>query len=250
MRKKFIVGNMKMNKLPSEIGPYIERLKPLVKDAEGDVVLCVPSTNIQNAVLHTKGTNIKVGAQNMYWKAQGAFTGAVSPLMIKDLGAEYVLVGHSERRQLFIETDWSVNKKVAAALEYGLTPIVCIGENLEQRAHNRIEEVIIVQLSLALRDIPKHDIHKIIIAYEPLWAIGTGQTPKKEEVNEIIGWVREKIRTSYGEKIAEEMIIQYGGSVNATNSKRFFNMPEIDGGLVGGACLEPEEFAKIINYND
>ena len=248
MRKKVIAGNWKMNKLPNEAIDFTQKFTPLVKDAEAEVVLCVPYTNLFYALMHTQGTNVKIGAQNCYFEANGAYTGEVSPAMLKAIGVEYVIIGHSERRQYFAETDETVNKKTKAAFVAGLKPIVCIGESLEQREGGTAKEVVVAQIRLALEGLTEDQVRGTIVAYEPIWAIGTGKTATSEDANETIKWVREEIRNIFG-VVAEEVVIQYGGSVKSGNAKELFEMSDIDGGLVGGASLEAEEFSKIVNYN-
>jgi len=234
--------------LPNETISFIERLSPLVENSEAEVVICVPFVDLFYALMHTQGTNIKVGAQNMHWEKSGAYTGEVSPDMLKGVGVQYVIIGHSERRQYFAETDETVNKKLKAALAIGLKPIVCVGESLDQREAGIAKEVVTTQTKLALEGLSKEDVAKTIIAYEPIWAIGTGKTATKDDANDTIGWIREEVKNTYGE-IAEDVIIQYGGSVKSGNAKELFEMSDIDGGLVGGASLDAEEFAKIVNYN-
>ncbi len=248
MRKKVIAGNWKMNKLPNEAIELIEKLTPLVKDTDNEVVVCVPYIDLFYVLMQAQGTNIKVGAQNMHWEEKGAYTGEISGEMLSKMGVEYVIIGHSERRAYFAETDETVNKKIKAALSYNLKPIVCVGESLEQREAGVAKDVITKQTELALAGIAPESLEKIIIAYEPIWAIGTGKTATKEDANETIKWIREKIVEIYGQKIADGVIIQYGGSVKSSNAKDLFEMSDIDGGLVGGASLDAEEFAKIVNY--
>ena len=250
MRKKVIAGNWKMNKLPNETIALIEELIPLVKNTENEVVLCVPYTDLFYAILTAQGTNIKIGAQNMHFEEKGAYTGEVSGEMLKAIGVEYVIIGHSERREYFNETDETVNKKLKKALEIGLKPIVCVGEKLEQRENGEARIIVTTQTKLALEGLTKEDVKNTIIAYEPIWAIGTGKTATKEDANETISWIREEISKNYGNDIANCVIIQYGGSVKSGNAKDLFTMPDIDGGLVGGASLEAVEFSKIVNYNE
>ena len=249
MRKKIIAGNWKMNKLPNEAIDFIERFTPLVKDAEAEVILCVPYTNLFYSLMHVQGTNIKIGAQNCHFEENGAYTGEISPSMLKSIGVEYVIIGHSERRQYFAETDETVNEKTKAALDAGLKPIVCVGESLEQRESGAAKEVVTTQVKLALEGLTEEQVKGTIIAYEPIWAIGTGKTATSEDANETIKWIREEIKNSFG-TVAEEVIIQYGGSVKSSNAKELFGMSDIDGALVGGSSLEAEEFSKIVNYND
>ena len=248
MRKKVIAGNWKMNMLPNEAMNFIEQFAPLVKDTENEVILCVPYTDLFYALLHVQGTNIKIGAQNMHWEESGAYTGEVSGKMLKSIGVEYVIIGHSERRQYFAETDETVNKKIKSALANGLKPIVCVGETLEQREQGITKNIITDQVEKALEEISAESLKDIIIAYEPIWAIGTGKTATKEDANETIKQIREKIAEKYGQNVADGVIIQYGGSVKSSNAKELFEMSDIDGGLVGGASLKPDEFSKIVNY--
>ena len=247
MRKKVIAGNWKMNKLPNETISFFEEFAPLVKDTKNEVVICAPYTDLFYAILSAQNTNIKIGAENMHWEENGAYTGEVSPGMLKSIGVEYVIIGHSERREYFAETDETVNKKVKAAHNVGLKPIVCVGETLEQRESGNAKEIVTNQIKLGLRDLTNEQIESTIVAYEPIWAIGTGKTATKEDANETIKWIREEIANMYGKEIADQVIIQYGGSVKASNAKELFEMSDIDGGLVGGASLKPDEFAKIVN---
>ena len=248
MIKKVIAGNWKMNMLPNEAIDFIDKLAPLVKDTENEVVLCVPYTDLFYSLLTAQGTNIKIGAQNMHFEESGAYTGEVSGKMLKSIGVEYVIIGHSERRQYFNETDETVNKKIKAAFANGLKPIVCVGETLEQREDGKTEEVITKQTELALEGLTDEQVENTIIAYEPIWAIGTGKTATAEDANNSIKAIRNKICQIYGQMVGNGVIIQYGGSVKSTNAKELFEMSDIDGGLVGGASLKPDEFAKIVNY--
>ena len=248
MRKKVIAGNWKMNKLPNEAIEFITELEPLVKDTENEVVICVPYTDLFYALLHAQGTNIKIGAQNMHYEENGAYTGEVSGEMLKSIGVEYVIIGHSERRAYYNETDETVNKKLKKALALELKPIVCVGESLEQRESGTAKDVVTEQTRLALQGLNEEEVKNTIIAYEPIWAIGTGKTATKEDANETITWIREEIQKIYGNSVSDNVIIQYGGSVKSSNSKELFDMSDIDGGLVGGASLDPQEFAKIVNY--
>lgn len=249
MRKKIIAGNWKMNMLPNEAIQFIEGLEKLVKDTENEVVLCVPYTDLFYALMTAQGTNIKIGAQNMHWEEKGAYTGEISAEMLKSINVEYVIIGHSERRQYFAETDETVNKKIKKALQVELKPILCVGETLEQREAGIVEKIITTQTEKALEGLTKEQVEKVVIAYEPIWAIGTGKTATKEDANDAIKMIREKIAQIYGQNVAEGVIIQYGGSVKATNAKELFEMSDIDGGLVGGASLKLDEFEKIVNYN-
>ena len=247
MRRKIVAGNWKMNKTPSEAVELIKELLPLVKTQDVDVVFCVPFVDIKDAVELAKGSNVKIGAQNMYFEDKGAYTGEISPAMLKDCGVEYVIIGHSERRQYFCETDETVNKKLKKAFEYGFIPIVCCGETLEQREAGITLEWIKGQIKGAFSEIEKDDAKKVIIAYEPIWAIGTGRVATNEQAEEVCHAIRNVIEELYGKEIAEEIRVQYGGSVNAKNAADLFAQPDIDGGLVGGASLKAE-FADIVNY--
>jgi len=249
MRRKVIAGNWKMNMLPNEAIDFIQGLSEKVKGTENEVVLCVPYTDIFYSVMNAQDTNIKIGAQNMHWEEKGAYTGEVSAEMLKSVGVEYVIIGHSERRQYFAETDETVNKKLKKALAVGLKPIVCVGETLEQREQGITMQIITSQTEKALEGLEASDVEKVIVAYEPIWAIGTGKTATKEDANDAVKQIREKIAEKYGQNTANGVIIQYGGSVKASNAKELFEMSDIDGGLVGGASLKVEEFSNIVNYN-
>ena len=249
MRKKVIAGNWKMNMLPNEAIDYINEFAPLVKDTNNEVILCVPYTDLFYALLNVQETNIKIGAQNMHYEEKGAYTGEISPKMLKSIGVEYVIIGHSERRQYYNETDETVNKKIKAAFENGLKPIVCVGETLEEREQGKTKEKITTQTRRALEGLTKEQVSKVIIAYEPIWAIGTGKTATSEDANNSIKEIREEISKIYGKDVSECVIIQYGGSVKSSNAKELFETSDIDGGLVGGASLKPDEFAKIVNYD-
>ena len=237
-----------MNMLPNEAMQFIDTLAPLVKNTENEVILCVPYTDLFYSLLTAQGTNIKIGAQNMHFEESGAYTGEISGKMLKSIGVEYVIIGHSERRQYFNETDETVNKKIKAAFANGLKPIVCVGETLEQREAGQTVEIITSQIEKALDGLTEEQVENIIIAYEPIWAIGTGKTATAEQANETIKSIRDKICQMYGQMVSNGVIIQYGGSVKSTNAKEIFEMSDIDGGLVGGASLKPEEFSKIVNY--
>ncbi len=249
MRKKVIAGNWKMNMLPNEAISMITNLAPLVKDSDVEVVLCVPYTDLFYSLLTAQGTNIKIGAQNMHFEEKGAYTGEISAKMLKSIGVEYVIIGHSERRQYFAETDETVNKKIKTAFANNLKPIVCVGETLDQREQGIAFDVIQEQTKKALEGLSNEEVQKTIIAYEPIWAIGTGKTATKEDANDAIKKIREKIAEIYGQNIAEGVIIQYGGSMKPENAKDLLTMSDIDGGLIGGASLKAESFAKIVNYN-
>ena len=247
MRNKIIAGNWKMNKTPQEAKELIKELAPLVNDSEDDVVFCVPFVDIPAAIDALKGTNIAVGAQNMHWEEKGAFTGEISADMLYELGVEYVIIGHSERRQYFAETDETVNKKIHAALAHELIPIVCCGETLEHRENGETLDLVKSQIEKAFENISAEDAEGIIIAYEPIWAIGTGKVATKEQAQEVCAYIRMTINDLYGAKVADKIRIQYGGSVNADNACELFTIPDIDGGLVGGASLK-KDFAGIVNY--
>ena len=249
MREKVIAGNWKMNMLPGKTIEYIDQLAKKVEQSQKEVILFVPYTDLFYALLTVQGTNIKVGAQNMHFEDNGAYTGEVSGPMLKVINVEYVLIGHSERRKNFSETDEIVNKKLKAALRNGLKPVICIGESLEQKENGKTLEVVTNQIELALNGLTEQQVENTIIAYEPIWAIGTGKTATKEEANNTIKEIRNKIEKIYGHTVASKVIILYGGSVKSNNAKELFEMSDIDGGLVGGASLDPDEFSKIINYD-
>lgn len=248
MRKKVIAGNWKMNMLPNEAIKFIEDLAPLVKDTENEVILCVPYTDLFYALLTAQGTNIKIGAQNMHFEESGAYTGEVSAKMLKSINVEYVIIGHSERRQYFNETDETVNKKIKEAFANELKPIVCVGETLEERENGKTAQIITKQTELALEGLTNEQVENTIIAYEPIWAIGTGKTATSEDANNSVKEIRKKIEEIYGQETASRVIIQYGGSVKSSNAKELFEMSDIDGGLVGGASLKADEFSKIVNF--
>lgn len=247
MRKKIIAGNWKMNMTPSEAVKLVEELKPLVQNEAVDVVFCVPAIDIVPVAEAVKGTNIKVGAENMYFEESGAYTGEISPKMLVDAGVSYVVLGHSERREYFHETSEDVNKKMIKALEHGITPIMCCGESLTQREQGITIDWIRQQVKVGFQGISAEDAKKVVIAYEPIWAIGTGKTATTEQAEEVCYAIRNCIAEIYGPSIADEIRIQYGGSVNAGNAAELFAQPDIDGGLVGGASLKPD-FGKIVNY--
>lgn len=247
MRKPIIAGNWKMNKTAAEARELITALCPKVKDAKCDVVVCVPFTDIALAATLTAGTDIKVGAQNIAWADSGAFTGEISAAMLKEAGAEYVIIGHSERRQYFGETDESVCARLKQALKYGFKPIVCVGELLSEREGGLTESVCARQVEGAFNGVSAEDAVKTVIAYEPVWAIGTGKTATDEQANETIGYIRSVVGKLYGENVAQKMRIQYGGSMNAKNVAGLMAQPQIDGGLIGGASLKPDDFAVIVD---
>ena len=246
-RKKIIAGNWKMNMTPSEAVKLVETLKPLVKNDEVDVVFCVPAIDIVPVVEAAKGTNIQVGAENMYFEEKGAYTGEISPNMLVDAGVKYVVLGHSERRGYFGETDEDINKKMHKAFEHGLTPIMCCGESLEQREQGVTMDFIRQQVKIGFQGLTADQAKAAVIAYEPIWAIGTGKTATTEQAQEVCKGIRECIAEIYDEATAEAIRIQYGGSVNAATAPELFVQPDIDGGLVGGAALKPD-FGKIVNW--
>lgn len=250
MRKPIIAGNWKMNNTIAATKALITDLLPLVKDAKCDVVICTPYTDLATAVEMTKGSNVKVGAENVHWAEKGAFTGEISADMLLELGVEYVIIGHSERRQYFGETDQTVNTRVKTALAKGLKPIVCVGETLEEREGGKVEEVLVRQTTEALKDVASADLDRVVIAYEPVWAIGTGKTATAEVANDTIKIIRDTVRNLYCANCAENKVrIQYGGSMNPKNVKELMAMPEIDGGLIGGASLKAVDFSLVVNYD-
>ena len=245
LRKAVIAGNWKMNKTPDEAKAIINEMKPLVADADCDVVLCVPYIDIFAAQEAAAGSNIKIGAENCHWAESGAFTGEVSAPMLKAIGVEYVIIGHSERRQYFGETDETVNKRVRAALDSGLTVILCVGELLDERKKGVTMEVVRSQTKIALQGVSNEELDRIIIAYEPVWAIGTGLTATPEQAQEIHAYIRSLIAEKYGKEVADNTSILYGGSCNAKNAADLFAQEDIDGGLIGGASLKAEDFVSI-----
>ena len=248
MRRTVIAGNWKMNMTPSQTAAFIKELAPMVAGKDAcDIVLCVPYVDIATAVEAAKGTNIKIGAENVHFEEKGAYTGEVSADMLKDLGVKYVIIGHSERRQYFCETDETVNKKVHAVLNAGMNPIICVGESLEQRETGITNEWIALQVKAALYGVPADKLRRCIIAYEPIWAIGTGKTATAEQAGEVCSNIRATIRALYGARVARSVTIQYGGSMNPKNAAELLAQPDIDGGLIGGAALKPEQFVDIIN---
>ena len=247
-RKTIIAGNWKMNKTASETKKFAEELKAIMPRAKWcDVVVCVPAVNIPTAIKAFKDVRVSVGAENVFYEKSGAFTGEVSADMLKDLGVKYVIIGHSERRQYFGETDFTVNKKVLAALETGLHPIICVGESLEQRELGITMELIALQIKSALAGVSADKLRKCVIAYEPIWAIGTGKTATAEQAGEVCSNIRAAIRGLYGARVARSVTIQYGGSMNPKNAAELLAQPDIDGGLIGGAALKAGDFVEIIN---
>lgn len=245
-RRKIIAGNWKMNMLPNEAMDFITRLSEGVRNVKSEIVLCVPYTDLFYSLLTAQNTNIKIGAQNMHWEETGAYTGEVSGKMLEVINVEYVIIGHSERRQYFAETDETVNKKVKSAFKYNLKPIVCVGETLEQKEEGKTNEIITSQTKLALEGLNTEQVKNVTIAYEPIWAIGTGKTATSEDANNSIKEIRNEIKNIYGEEVGNEVSILYGGSVKASNAKELFETSDIDGALVGGASLSVEEFKNII----
>lgn len=248
MGKYIIAGNWKMNKLPSETYDFVKEIAEKNADAPCTVVCCTPYVCLANALEAAKGTNVKIGAENLHFEDKGAFTGEVSADMLLDLGVEYVIIGHSERRQYFAETDETVNLKTKKALEKGLVPIVCVGESLEEREAGVTMDLISAQVKKAFLGIEAKDAEKVVIAYEPIWAIGTGRTATAEQAEEVCAGIRAVITALYDAKTAEAVTIQYGGSMNAANAKELLDKPNIDGGLIGGASLKVEDFTKILNW--
>ena len=247
-RKPIIAGNWKMNKTPSEARELVSALVPLVQDAKCDVVVCTPAVDFAAVSEVIKGTNIKLGAENMHWKESGAYTGELSAAMLKESGVEYVILGHSERRQYFGETDATVNQRVLAAVKAGLTPIICVGEKKEEREAGYTNALVTYQTQIALSGLTAGEVKNVVIAYEPVWAIGTGLTATDEQANETIGVIREAVRAAYGDA-ADDVRIQYGGSMNPKNCKGLMAQPEIDGGLIGGASLKAEDFSKVVHFD-
>ncbi len=247
LRKAVIAGNWKMNKTRPEAKALVEELKPLVKDAGCDVIVCVPFTNLETVLDAAKGSNIKVGAQNCHFEKSGAFTGEISADMLTEMGVEYVVIGHSERRQYFGETDVTVNKRTKAALAAGLKVILCVGEMLDDREAGITDELVALQTKVALKDVSKEELKNVIIAYEPVWAIGTGKTATAEQANEVCALIRATIAKVYDQAAADAMTIQYGGSMNAKNAAELLAQPDVDGGLIGGASLKAPDFATIVD---
>ena len=246
LRKAVIAGNWKMNKNRAEAKALLTELIPLVKDAGCGVVVCVPYTDLETALEATRGTNISVGAQNCHWAASGAFTGEIAPEMLQEMGVEYVIIGHSERRQYFGETDATVQKRVRAALDAGLKVILCVGELLEQREAGITREIVGMQTRVALGGVSQEELERVILAYEPVWAIGTGRTATAQQAGEVNGFIRSVVEELYGPEAAGALTIQYGGSMNAKNAAELLDQPDVDGGLIGGASLKAPDFAAIV----
>jgi len=248
MRKPIIAGNWKMNMTPAEAERLVAELIPLVKDAACEVVVCPPYVDLALVGKLLAGTNIKLGAQSIHWAPKGAFTGEISADMLLAVGVSHAIVGHSERRQYFGETDETVNKRAKAALEANITPIICVGESLDQRESGVTDTIVSKQTVAALAGFTAEEVVRSVIAYEPIWAIGTGKTATSEDANTTIKVIRDAIAGVYGQKVADEVRIQYGGSMNAKNASELMAMPEIDGGLIGGASLKSEDFSKVVNF--
>ena len=247
MRKKVIAGNWKMNKVSSEANQFIDEVVKQVTDSDQvEAIVCAPFPYLASLVEKTKGSSVKISAQNMHFEDNGAFTGEVSPVMLKDIGVSHVVLGHSERREYFAETDETVNKKAHAAFAHGLTPIVCVGESLEQREANETMGHVETQVKKAIEGLSADQVAETIIAYEPIWAIGTGKTASNEQANEVCTHIRNVIKDIVSDEVAEQVVIQYGGSVNPDNISALLEQSDIDGGLVGGASLEPESFLKLV----
>ncbi|MED4204571.1 triose-phosphate isomerase [Neobacillus mesonae] len=247
MRKPIIAGNWKMHKTLSEAKSFAEEVKGLVPASEQvDSVICAPALFLQSLVEAVKGTNVKIGAQNMHFEESGAFTGEISPKALEDLGVEYVIIGHSERREMFNETDETVNKKTLAAFQYNLTPIVCCGETLEQRENGETMEFVGGQIEKALAGLTEEQVKQTVIAYEPIWAIGTGKSSTSKDANEVCAHIRQTITKQFSDEVAQAVRIQYGGSVKPANIKEYMAEPDIDGALVGGASLEPQSFLQLL----
>ncbi len=248
MRKPIIAGNWKMNKTVKEAVELINELKPLVANSKPEVVVCVPYTDLWAVKEAIQGSKIKLGAENVSWADSGAYTGEISADMLLEIGVEYVIIGHSERRQYFGETDATVNARTKQALIKGLKPIVCVGETLQQREKNKTKKVLKKQVLEGFNGITAEQFDNIVIAYEPVWAIGTGKTATTEDANKTIGYIRSLIRKTYGSEVAKSLRIQYGGSMKPTNAKELMAMRNIDGGLIGGAALKASDFSAIVNY--
>ena len=245
MRKKIIAGNWKMNKTPSQAVAWAKELAAKVDTDKSDVVFCVPAVCLPGVIDAVKGTNIAVGAQNLYYEESGAFTGEISAEMLTDIGVKYVIIGHSERRAYFAETDETVNKKVLQSIKHNLTPILCVGETLEQREQGITVDLVRMQVKIAMLGVKPSDAERVVIAYEPIWAIGTGKTATLEQADEVCAAIRQVLTELYGTDTAQKTRVQYGGSVTAANATELFNMPDIDGGLVGGASLKTDDFSAI-----
>ncbi len=248
MRKPFIAGNWKMHKNNAEAKAYVEAFKQLVNDSDVEVGLCVPYTQLETVKEAVLGTRIKVCSQNIHFEENGAYTGEISPGMLAEIGVDYTVIGHSERREYYNETDETVNKKIITAFAHKILPILCVGETLEQNESGKTKEVVKAQIEKALKDVSAENTRKIVVAYEPIWAIGTGLTATPEQANDTIAYIREEIKNLYNDEVSEAVRIQYGGSVKPNNASDIMNQEDIDGALVGGASLKPEDFIEIVNF--
>ncbi|MBS4537768.1 triose-phosphate isomerase [Clostridium sp. D2Q-11] len=248
MRRPIIAGNWKMNKTLSQSVDFIKEIKHLGDNTDVEVVVCVPFISLDRVKKELEGTNVKLGSQNIHWEESGAYTGEVSPLMLKEIGIDYAIIGHSERRQYFNETDETVNKKVKTSLNHGINPIICVGETLEEREENKAQDKVKTQVIKALKGVEENQMKDIVLAYEPIWAIGTGKTASSEDANEMISFIRNIIEDIYNEEISEEIRIQYGGSVKPANVTEIMNQPDIDGALVGGASLKKDDFTDLVRF--
>jgi triosephosphate isomerase len=248
MRKPIIAGNWKMNKTIKEGVEFIAAIKNQVENTDVEVVVCAPATLLKDLKLAAEGTDIKIGAQNMHYEESGAFTGEIAPGMLKELNIDYVVIGHSERRQYFAETDETVNKKVLKALEVGIGPILCVGETLEERESGKMKDVVKVQIQKAFADVTADRASDVVVAYEPIWAIGTGKTASSADANDMIAFIREEVAGLYNDEVSEKIRIQYGGSVKPANVEEIMNESDIDGALVGGASLQPDSFVQLVNF--
>ncbi len=248
MRKPIIAGNWKMNKTIKEGVEFVSAIKDQVKNTDVEVVVCAPATLLKDLKLAAEGTNIKIGAQNMHFEENGAFTGEIAPAMLKEINVDFVVIGHSERRQYFAETDETVNKKVLKALEVGIGPILCVGETLEERESGKMKDVVKVQIAKAFADVAEARAGEVVVAYEPIWAIGTGKTASSADANDMIAFIREEIASLYNETVSESVRIQYGGSVKPANVEEIMNESDIDGALVGGASLQADSFVQLVNF--
>ncbi|KDR93894.1 triosephosphate isomerase [Peptoclostridium litorale DSM 5388] len=248
MRIPIIAGNWKMNKTIKEAVAFIEEIKPQIEGTDVEVILCAPFILLKDMKEVSKGSNIKIGAQNMHFEESGAYTGEVSVLNLKEIGMDYVIIGHSERRQYFGETDENVNKKVKKALEYDINPIVCVGETLEERQAEKTRDKVKLQVEKAIEGLTHEQASRIVVAYEPIWAIGTGMAATSSDANEVIEYIRQTLESIYSSETAEKIRVQYGGSVKPQNVEEIMNEPDIDGALVGGASLDPQSFVKLVNF--
>lgn len=251
MRKPFIAGNWKMNKTVDEAIVLVNEIKEKLSESDlekVDAAVCVPAISLSEVAKLLKGTNIKLGAQNMHWEEQGAFTGEISPVMLKELGVDYCIIGHSERRQFFCETDETVNRKIKSAISHDIRPILCVGETLEQREEGLEKKIVESQILKALESVSERDMESVVIAYEPIWAIGTGKTATKEQANDMCAFIRNTLKEEYGKDVSNKSIIQYGGSVKSENVSEIMSESDIDGALVGGASLKADDFARLVKF--